>query len=255
MYKRQLVMVGVLFVVLTQPAFTEAIEQIPQRKKDKSGLVVAKIPRLSDIDRPATNIQDWLSQSSTPNAQSPVQLTGVRVKRTVTGIEVIIETKEGEKLKPTSRNEGNTIITDIPNSQLALPNAKEFRSDNPVAGIAAVTVTQVDANSIRVTVTGEAGVPKVELFDSDEGLIFGLTPIASTAQQPPIEEKPVEENQPEKPSAESNDPIELVVTGEQDGYRVPDASTATRTDTPLRDVPHPNPPLYKGREHGFSSPL
>ncbi|NHC37930.1 TonB-dependent siderophore receptor [Scytonema millei] len=30
---------------------------------------------------------------------------------------------------------------------------------------------------------------------------------------------------------------EIVVTGEQEGYSVPDASTATRTDTPLRDIP------------------
>ncbi|MEH2275550.1 MAG: AMIN domain-containing protein [Nostoc sp.] len=64
-------------------------------------------------------------------------MTGVRVNSTNTGIEIILETKEGERLKPTSRNQGNTLITDISNSQLALPNAKEFRSDNPVAGITA----------------------------------------------------------------------------------------------------------------------
>ncbi|WP_234017030.1 AMIN domain-containing protein [Nostoc sp. 'Lobaria pulmonaria (5183) cyanobiont'] len=228
MFKRQLFMVGVLSVLLIQPAFAEAIEQIPQVKEGKRGSVVAKIPRLSEIDRPATNIKDFLSQSSIPNTQSPVQVTGVRVNSTNTGIEVILETKEGEKLKPTSSNQGNTLITDISNSQLALANAKEFRSDNPVAGISAVTVTQIDANSIRVTVTGEVGVPKIELFDSDEGLIFGLTPVASTAQQPPTlqsptEEKPTQENQPEKPAVSTDEPIELVVTGEQDGYTVPEA--------------------------------
>ncbi|NJK51378.1 TonB-dependent siderophore receptor [Candidatus Gracilibacteria bacterium] len=31
--------------------------------------------------------------------------------------------------------------------------------------------------------------------------------------------------------------IELVVTAEQDGYRVPNTSVGTRTDTPLRDIP------------------
>ncbi|MHC5826139.1 MAG: TonB-dependent siderophore receptor, partial [Nostoc sp.] len=45
------------------------------------------------------------------------------------------------------------------------------------------------------------------------------------------------QTQPTQPSAQSDQPIELVVTGEQDGYRVPNASTATRTDTPLRDIP------------------
>ncbi|MCC5599901.1 TonB-dependent siderophore receptor [Nostoc favosum] len=247
MFKRQLFVVSVLSVLLIQPAFAKAIEQIPQVKEDKKGSVVAKIPRLREIDKPATNIKDLLSQSSTPNAQSPVQVTGVRVNNTETGIEVILETKEGERLKVISRNEGNILITDISNSQLALPNAKEFRSDNPVAGITAVTVTQVDANSIRVTVTGEAGVPKIELFDSDEGLIFGLTPTVSTAQQPPAqnpipptalprEGEESQQTQPE-PSTSTDEPIELVVTGEQDGYTVPEASTATKTDTPLRDIP------------------
>ncbi|MGF1673000.1 MAG: TonB-dependent siderophore receptor, partial [Rivularia sp. (in: cyanobacteria)] len=38
-------------------------------------------------------------------------------------------------------------------------------------------------------------------------------------------------------STQENEPIELVVTGERSGYRVPNSSTATKTDTPLRDIP------------------
>ncbi len=40
-----------------------------------------------------------------------------------------------------------------------------------------------------------------------------------------------------KPSSQSNEPIELLVTGEQNGYRVPDASTATGTNTPILETP------------------
>ncbi|RUR75573.1 TonB-dependent receptor plug domain-containing protein [Chlorogloeopsis fritschii PCC 9212] len=80
-------------------------------------------------------------------------------------------------------------------------------------------------------------VPTVELFDSDEGLIFDLTPATSSAQQPPQTQPTPEPDQPETPSAEGDESIELVVTGEQDGYSVPETSTATRTDTPLRDIP------------------
>ncbi|WP_230967555.1 TonB-dependent siderophore receptor, partial [Nostoc commune] len=46
-----------------------------------------------------------------------------------------------------------------------------------------------------------------------------------------------QQTQPDQPSASTDEPIELVVTGEQDGYTVPEASTATKTDTPLRDIP------------------
>ncbi|MEH2083530.1 MAG: TonB-dependent receptor plug domain-containing protein, partial [Nostoc sp.] len=87
-----------------------------------------------------------------------------------------------------------------------------------------------------MTVTGEVGLPNVELYDSpDEGLVFSVASTAPSAQQ----QQP-ETTQPQtqpKPSASGDEPIELVVTGEQDGYRVPDASTATKTDTPLRDIP------------------
>ncbi|MEH2118997.1 hypothetical protein [Nostoc sp.] len=65
MFKQQLLTVDVLSVLLTPPAFAQAIEQIPQGNQNKRGSVVTKIPRLSEIDRPATNIKDWLSQSST----------------------------------------------------------------------------------------------------------------------------------------------------------------------------------------------
>ncbi|WP_228060242.1 TonB-dependent siderophore receptor, partial [Plectonema radiosum] len=38
-------------------------------------------------------------------------------------------------------------------------------------------------------------------------------------------------------STQKDETIELVVTGERSGYRVPNSSTATKTDTPLRDIP------------------
>ncbi|WP_155707529.1 TonB-dependent siderophore receptor, partial [Gloeocapsopsis dulcis] len=63
-----------------------------------------------------------------------------------------------------------------------------------------------------------------------------LTP-AAIAVQPGVEQ-PMGEIPPEESSVQENELIELVVTAEQDaGYRVPNASTATRTDTPLRDIP------------------
>ena len=142
----------------------------------------------------------------------------------------------------TNRSAGNNFIADIPNAQLRLPSgdAFTFSSQNPVVGITEITVTNFDANTIRVTVAGETELPTVELFDSNEGLIFTLTP-AATAMQPPQQpegEQPTSETQQETPAAQQDDSIEVLVTGQQDtGYRVPNASTATRTDTPLRDIP------------------
>ncbi|AFZ29234.1 TonB-dependent siderophore receptor [Gloeocapsa sp. PCC 7428] len=188
--------------------------------------------RQSEIEKPATTVDEWLTQIA---QTSVVQVTGVQANPTDKGVEVILQTTQGEQLQISDRSSGNNFIADIPNAQLRLSNgdAFTFRSQNPIEGINEITVTNLDANTIRVTIAGETRLPTVELFDSNEGLIFGLTP-AVTAMQPPQQSTTPQET----PAAQQDQPIEILVTGEQDtGYYVPDASTATRTNTPLRDIP------------------
>lgn len=166
--------------------------------------------------------------------ENSIQITQVVANPTDKGVEVILQTTQGKALQPVTLVLGKTYIANIPNAVLALPQEKEFRQDNPASGISRVSVTQATANSIRVTVMGEAALPQVQLYDApNEGLIFSFTPGTSTAQTPPAS---AGETQQEKPSIE-DDEQEIVVTGEQDGYRVPNTSTGTRTDTPLRDIP------------------
>ncbi|YAF95599.1 MAG: TonB-dependent receptor domain-containing protein [Nodularia sp. CChRGM 3473] len=161
----------------------------------------------------STNAAQLLAQ------QSIITVTGIQVNATDQGIEVILATSQAEALQPITKIEANSYIADIPNAVLTLPEGNDFSSENPVTGIASVNVTQADANTIRVTVTGDSEVPTVELFDSNEGLIFGFTPVASTTQAPEAEpEQPIGES----PSAAS-DSIELVVT-------------ATRTEEDIRNV-------------------
>ncbi|MHC5772174.1 MAG: TonB-dependent receptor plug domain-containing protein, partial [Nostoc sp.] len=182
-----------------------------------------------------------LFAQNTEIATEVLQVTAVKANPTGKGVEIILQTDQGQQLQITNRSADNSFIADIPNAQLRLSSgdAFTFRSQKPIEGITEITVTNFDANTIRVTVVGEAGVPVVELFDSpDEGLIFSVaSTIASTPLQQPQPSQPESETQPEQPSTQGDEPIELVVMGEQDGYRVPNASTATRTDTPLRDIP------------------
>ncbi|MEH2404053.1 TonB-dependent receptor plug domain-containing protein [Nostoc sp.] len=219
---------GCLSAVTISPGWAEVK---PSNENSKSTLT-SKIRHL--IEHPQASAQQLVQSPAPPNTPSAevVQVTQVNANPTNIGVEVILQTSKGEQLQVTNRSAGNSFIADIPNAQLRLPNgdAFTFRSEKPLAGITEITVNNFDANTIRVTVIGEASSPTVELFDSDEGLIFGLTTAASTGQQPP-------QTQPQQPSAFSNEPIELVVTGEQDRYSVSDATTATKTDTPLRDIP------------------
>ncbi|MDZ8031000.1 TonB-dependent siderophore receptor [Nostoc sp. DedSLP04] len=220
-----------------------------QLLKTKSDKTSKNIRQLSEIELPATSAQ-MLVQSPTPTNppnseqrngdQQVIPITGVKVNPTEKGVELILETSLGEKLQITNRSQGNNFIADIPNAQLRLPSGEAFvfRSEKPLTGVTEITVINQDANTVRVMVVGEAGLPQTELFDGDEGLIFGVTTTAATATQPPVTpQKPATETPQEEPAAQPNEPIELVVTGEQDGYRVPNSSTGTRTDTPLRDIP------------------
>jgi iron complex outermembrane receptor protein len=166
------------------------------------------------------NSVSQISQATTP----VVSVTDVKVNTTNKGIELILVTPNSEQLSVSAKTEGNSYIVNIPNAQLQLASGESFQRAKPVAGIALVTVANVDANTLRVTVVGETSAPVVELFDSQtEGLVFGVTSTTSTAQQPTPKQQP---------------PIELDVIGASSGgYNVPDASTATKTPTPVRDIP------------------
>ncbi|MDV2998174.1 MAG: Vitamin B12 transporter BtuB [Chroococcidiopsis sp. SAG 2025] len=222
---QSLLLTSAIAFLLGTPAKGEEVgENIPE--------VNNNIPQLSEVELPATSAQT-LVQTPPPDPPSvppnlrgkqggeAVSITGVVTNPTDQGVEIILQTTQGKALQPVTLALGRSYIANIPNAVLALPQG-EFRQDNPASGITRVAVTQATANSIRVTVTGEAALPSVQLYDSpNEGLIFSFTPGTSTAQ----------------PTAEADEQREIVVTGEQDGYNVPNTSVGTRTDTPLRDIP------------------
>ncbi|MEH1846495.1 MAG: TonB-dependent receptor plug domain-containing protein [Nostoc sp.] len=190
------------------------------------------IPSLNQIKRPSSSAQMLVQSPLTPQIEV-IPITGVKVNSTDKGLEVILETNsKSDRLQVTPKTEGNSYIADIPNAQLRLTNGNTFRQQKPVAGINEVTVININVNTIRVTVTGEVGLPTVELFDSPEGLVIGATSTTSTTQQPTP-------SQQQKPPSESNQaPIELEVTASPDtDYNSTDAAIGTRTNTPLRDIP------------------
>jgi iron complex outermembrane recepter protein len=190
---------------------------------------VAEKEEFAIANKSGDSINRARSLAQQPNT-AVAKVTNVRVNSTDKGIEIILESANVEVLKPINKSEGNNFIADIPNAMLSLPTGKDFDLANPVKGIVSVTVTQADTNTVRVTVKGETGLPKAELFDGDEGLIFEVAPVASVAQpseQPQTaapEEKPTNEKQPEQASAREDEAIELVVT-------------ATRTEENLQNVP------------------
>lgn len=279
---------GAASVLIAQPAWVKVVQATEVQLKPtdiSSQTPISKIPRLSEIERPLTEAK-WLmqepraaipsgigdarkldastsrfakattlqanSQAVAQASEKVVQVTNVQLQPTNSGLEVILETTDGTLPQVTTSSDDRTLLIDISNARLKLPDGKAFRADKPTAGITSVTVTPLNANSVRVTVMGEAAVPFASVTRSSSGLVFSLTSERSTTADRPTStpqtpDSPVDQptpetapsSQPTAPTAAQEEEIEIVVTGEQEeeGYRVPDASTATRTDTPIRDIP------------------
>lgn len=120
-------------------------------------------------------------------AQVATQVTGVSVVPTNGGMEVILETQSGERPQIFLVERGDSLVADLVNTRLSLPDGGGFRQDNPTPGIASVVVTPLDTNSTRVIVNGTAGAPNGEVSQQDpRGIVFSyLSPAgAPTAQAP-----------------------------------------------------------------------
>ena len=201
-------------IVMSGSAIVSLIQPGAAQEKTAPVLTVKERDPLEfrGANRAATTVKQWLAQMEV----AQVQVTGVRLDRTETGLDIVLETAEGKPLTIDAtkfRREGNSLIAEIPNATLALPQGQTFVADNPTADIATVQVVQ-QAGNIRVSVAGNNALPKTEVTLKTGGLAYSLNPEGDEADD------------------------EIVVTGAGRGaYRVPNASTATRTDTPIRDIP------------------
>ncbi|XQQ06915.1 MAG: TonB-dependent receptor domain-containing protein [Leptolyngbya sp. IPPAS B-1204] len=202
-------------LVIGQSSLKDSQASIPngqeQITNDQGQMTNAPTLQLSELEQPATTIADWIAQIEA----SLVQITDVRVEATEAGLQVILETKDGVLDVPETRAIGNALIVDIPNATIA----EEFSQANPIEGIALVSVTELPDNRVRVAITGTDAPPVAEVISEAQGLLLLVTLGDADA-------------------VAEEDAIQVVVTGEQDeGYNPSSATTATRTDTPLRDIP------------------
>ena len=118
-------------------------------------------------------------------ASNIAQVKAVRLNPTSEGIEIILDTEDGRPLQVFSASFGETLQADVITAQLRLPGGNEFRQDKPAAGIASVTVTRLDNNSIRIKVVGERGQPVAQVIPGAAGLILSLKPTSDTTARTP----------------------------------------------------------------------
>jgi len=172
----------------------------------------SKAVRLSEIEPIAQKAELLL-------AQEIVEIRGIKLEPSETGLQIIIETESLSTLQPLIYTQENTLIIEVLDAVLALPDGEEFRAENPSDEISEIRATPLDNNGVRITVMGKTGIPTAQVVPSDTNLVLSLTA---------------------GDTATSQTEIEVVVTqeGQEDtGYFVPNASVGTRTDTQLRDIP------------------
>ncbi|ESA35141.1 hypothetical protein N836_13160 [Leptolyngbya sp. Heron Island J] len=147
-----------------------------------------------------------LSLSSQTLAQNPiVQITNVRLEETDTGLQVILETADGELPTPTTSISGDALVVEIDNAVLT---GEEFEQFGPAEEIVFVQVSALSSNRVQIVITGTDAAPTADIGTDTAGLTLSVMPGIAQA-------------------GATDEPLRLVVTGE----------VGTRTDTSLRDIP------------------
>jgi len=155
-------------------------------------------------------------------AQGTTEVTGVQLQETEEGLTLFLETSTGREPQTFRTNYGETLVIDLTNSRLRLPEGEQFQENNPVAGIASIEVVQQYANTVRVKLVGETEVPTAEINTTEQGIALAVN--SDIVAQEPAEETPPAPTPPSTEQPQAEEPIELIVT-------------ATRTEEIPTDVP------------------
>jgi len=221
-----LLSLGLMLPAVAEPGTQE------REQRSLSRSLITEMPRLRKKEHSLPSVKGLMPEQR-PIAQAEqevARVTGVRLIPTADGLEILLQTTDGPSTLVRTFQSEQGFIAEITNAQLALPQGDSFRQENPTEQIASVTVAPLDANRLQLVVTGKAAVPTGQVFlRQGQGLVVNIQTPAATEQPTPAPE----------PQAEELEPIELVVTAEreEEGYRVPETSVGTRTETPIRDIP------------------
>ncbi|MEM7772196.1 MAG: AMIN domain-containing protein, partial [Cyanobacteria bacterium P01_A01_bin.37] len=103
------------------------------------------------------------------------EIQSVQVNESESGIVVTLESSDGdERPQIFTVSRGNTLVADMINTSLSLPSGDTFFQENPAPGISAVSVIQLDENSVRITVNGIDAAPVGQVQQNDGVIVFNF---------------------------------------------------------------------------------
>jgi type IV pilus assembly protein PilQ len=124
-----------------------------------------------------------LAIAAQPVDAAATRITNIQVNPSGGGLNLVLETNSGDRPQVFTVSRGNALVADIVNTQLQLPDGNSFSQANPAPGISSVTVSQLDANSVRVTVSGNGDAPSAQINREGQGLVLSVSSAAGSAAQ------------------------------------------------------------------------
>ena len=195
-----------------EPALAETLTPLPESDPE----ALESTPAAALTAEPETETEQLIVELA---QNQPVQITDIQIEAAEDGFSLRLEAS-GELAAPETSVTGNAAIADISNAVLQLPDGDEFFISDPVEGISLIDVSALPDNQVRIAITGINAPPTVTISVGTAGLVVSGAPGDPAAQ------------------ALDDETIQIIVTGEnEDDYFVPNASTATRTDTRILDIP------------------
>jgi len=157
--------------------------------------------------------------ASQPVWAATTQVTGVQLDKSENELKLILKTESGDERPAVfTSSQGNDAVTDIVNTQLNLSEGKTFRQENPMPGITSVLVSQLDGNSVRVTVSGENRPPSGEILQqNNQGISLSFSTATGNQTASPI------------PGAQAATPILPTQPATTPSAQTPTAPTAAPT--------------------------
>mgnify|MGYP001791173312 CR=1 FL=1 len=152
-----------------------------------------------------------------------VEITDIQLIELEDGLQVVLVADRPEEVEVFQFQAGATLTVDVTNARLSLSEGESYQQLNPIPGVASLNVEQ-RGSEIQITVVSTDETPPVAYFERlTEALQFDVVTAAPGQTDTDID-------------LDSNN-LRIIVTAAPLGYRVPNASIGTRTDTAIIDVP------------------
>ncbi|MEL7329003.1 MAG: TonB-dependent receptor plug domain-containing protein, partial [Cyanobacteria bacterium J06559_1] len=207
-----------------------------------SGLFASLLltPLLVLLPATATSLAQAESEAQSPTEQlgeggsslleqlrlaQPAEVYGVELVELEDGVKIVLITDRPEQIEVFQFQEGATLTVDITNAILSLEDGDDvFRQANPVPGVELLTLEQ-RGSEIQMTVVSDNETPPVAYFERlSDALQLDVVTIVPGQTDENIDF--------------GNNNLRIIVVAEPlDSFRVQNASTGTRTNTALIDVP------------------